>query len=113
MTWLLTAFIKTISWIVGAMPRPLQVVLGTTLGDFWFYIVPFRRKIALENLKKAFPDWSEKEIWQTCRKNFENYGCGFIELLLLPVLDEKRAAKLLIFEGREYIDEALRQGRGF
>ncbi len=113
MAWLLTNLIKGIAIIIGAMPRFLQIAMGTILGDIWFYVVPFRRKIALANIKKAFPDWSDDKVWTTARKNFENYGCGFIELLLLPVLDDKLAEKLLIFEGKKYVEEALKQGKGF
>jgi Kdo2-lipid IVA lauroyltransferase/acyltransferase len=113
MAWLLTNLIKIIAIIIGVLPRFLQIAIGTFLGDVWFYVVPFRRKIALANIKKAFPDWSDAKVWTTCRKNFENYGCGFIELLLLPVLDDKLASKLLIFEGREYIEQAEEAGKGF
>jgi len=112
MIWLLSIFVKSASFTIGIMPRSIQMNMGRALGLFWFYIVRFRRNLAIEHIKKAFPHWPEEKVLKTARRNFENYGCGFIELLTLPILTKDRASKLLHIEGRENIDEALKQGKG-
>jgi len=112
MIWLLTALVKACCWFVAIMPRRLQLLFGNLLGLTWFYIVPVRRSVAIGNLKKAFPDWSDSKLWSMARKNFQHYGCGFIELLLLPSLTEKRFNKLFRVENFEIYKTAASQGRG-
>jgi KDO2-lipid IV(A) lauroyltransferase len=112
MTWLLSVFVKGICLSVAILPRRLQLWLGKSLGLFCFYIVPFRRRIALENISKAFPEWSKDKVWSIARENFKNYGCGFIEFFLMPVLSDKLVSKLIVFEGRDILDRILAQGKG-
>jgi len=112
MIWFLTVLIKGLSWLVASLPRGLQVFLGRVLGSFWFYVIPIRRATAIENLHLAFPQWSEGKIRTTALRNFQNYGCGFVEFCLLPHLDEKRFKKLFVVEGRDILDEAMKKNRG-
>lgn len=112
MTWLIAALVKFFCTITAMIPRKLQMRAGSALGLFWFYVVPIRRRVAIENLKKAFPGWTDQKIWSTARANFKNYGCGFLEFLLLPVLDEKRVKELLEIEGLEYFEKAKSLKKG-
>jgi KDO2-lipid IV(A) lauroyltransferase len=112
MTWLLTKIISFFCLCVVAMPRRLQLFLGESLGLTWFYIIPIRRKTALENLKIAFPELTDAARWKIARSNFKNYGCGFLELLLLPHFDFKLFKKLVTFHGWENYENALSQKRG-
>jgi len=112
MTWLLTGLVKSFCFIIALLPRPLQVWWGNGIGLFWFYVVPIRRKTALENISKAFPDWPHKKVWAVARENFKNYGCGFIEFFLMPVLSDRLVSRLIVFEGRDILDRALARGKG-
>jgi KDO2-lipid IV(A) lauroyltransferase len=109
---LFTTFIKGISWLVAHSPRWLQVGVGSTLGLIWFYIVPIRRKVVLENIEKAFPHWDKRKRFAVARKNFMNYGCGFVELLLLPQYDERVFKKLIEVEGMHNVQKAVEDGHG-
>jgi len=112
MIWFLTVLIKSLSWTVASLPRSLQLVMGRSLGTFWFYVVPIRRSTALEHLRLAFPQWPEEKIKRTALQNFQNYGCGFVEFCLLLHLDQKRFEKLFTIEGWEYYENAMKKKQG-
>jgi KDO2-lipid IV(A) lauroyltransferase len=112
MTWLLANIVKLLCWLVACLPRRVQIFVGKTLGLVWFYIVPIRRKVALENLSVAFPEKNISEIWKLARVNFQNYGCGFVELLLLPHFDKKMFDKLVVRHDWENYENAKSKGKG-
>ena len=112
MIWFLTALIKGASWVVAHSHRSLQLFAGRCLGTFWYFCVPIRRKTVWENLKIAFPQWTEKEIHRTALRNYQNYGCGFLEFCLLPHLDTKKFQSLFIVDGKNNYDAALKEGKG-
>lgn len=104
--------VNFISSIVILIPRPVQMAIGRFLGRIWFYVVRIRRDVAFENLKKAFPEKNEKEIYRIALENYKNYGCGFIEFLILPHFNKAQFDKLVSVEGRENYLKAYEQGKG-
>lgn len=112
MTWLITITVKAASWVVITLPRRLQVLAGRALGLTWFYLVPIRRRVALENIQKAFPHWNAHKRFAMASKNFQNYGCGLVEFMMLPHFDEDRARELFTIENLHYYKEAVAKNKG-
>ncbi len=71
-----------------------------------------QRKLAVESLGIAFgKEKSGQEIKRITRDCFENFGRGMIELIYFmshPQMIKDRVT----FEGKEHLDEVLRQGKG-
>ena len=82
------------------------------MGWLWFDILRFRRDIVLDNLTKAFPDWSEDKKLSVGRKSVYNMTENFFELFLIPAIDEKWLEKNVVFEGLEHFDQAISGKRG-
>jgi Kdo2-lipid IVA lauroyltransferase/acyltransferase len=112
MTWLITILVKFFSWVVISLPRGAQVFFGRALGWTWFHLVPIRRKVALENIARAFPHWEERKRRHMGAKNFENYGCGLVEFMMLPHFDTDRAEKLFVVENFHLYQEAMAKNKG-
>ncbi len=112
MIWLLTTFIKIISFITKSVPRSLRMMFGKFLGLIWFYVIRIRRDVVFQNIKTAFPLKSEPEIYQVARENYMNYGCGFIEFLLLPSMDEKLFNNFVAVEGFDIYQTAFKENKG-
>ncbi len=62
-------------------PWPLGVVraLGSVLGRLLFLLARRRRRIALTNLRLAFPDLSEAERLVLARRNFRYFAQAFLD----------------------------------
>lgn len=112
MTWLLRNFIKILCFSVSSMPRRLQLFTGRVLGLIWFYLVPVRRGIALQNLALAFPEKTPADRWKIAKDTFLGFGCGFIEMLMLPYMDDALLRRLFVFHGRENYDKAFFKNKG-
>lgn len=109
---LLGTFGRSIAYIIFKMPRFIQFMLGDLVGILWFDILRIRRTVVLDNLKKAFPEWSIKKRTQVGRTSLRYLGRSLVQYSYLPFLDEQSVKKLIKVEGFEHIDQALEQKKG-
>ena len=111
---LLVWLIRAIARILRILPVRLRFLCGDLIGWIWFDLVKHRRTIVLDNLLKAYPEWSDEQRIRVGRKSVDHLGRGFIELLTIPALDRNNPEhkKEFRIEGREYFDAAERKGLG-
>ena len=97
------------------LPLKLAVKLGGTLGIIAFDIFRVRRKISLENLKRAFGDkYSEKELKSIARRSYVNFAKSMVEFASLRRFsrDREKLVRLVKFDGLEILDSCLERGKG-
>lgn len=84
--------------------------IGSVLGKLAYYVVPSRRKIALDNLKIAFPEFPLRIRDNIARDCFISMARSCLEV----VHYSKRFPDLrnIPVEGREYLDRALNENKG-
>lgn len=102
----------TTSWLVTRLPYGIVDTLSRLLVAVGFRCAWMQRRIALETLTIAFgKEKSPQEIAAIAKACFNNLGKGMIELIYFmahPHMIKERVS----FQGKEYLDEAFRQGLG-
>jgi KDO2-lipid IV(A) lauroyltransferase len=99
--------------IVLLLPRKTALSLGVLLADLLFVLSRREKAKALENLLIAFgSEKSWDDILRICHYCFENLGKGLMEVLQFPRLTSRNLDRLVAFEGRQNIDDALEAGKG-
>lgn len=90
------------------MPLPLALWLGRRLGDLGYAALPRRRRIALANLSRAYPELPVAERRQLARRAAQHLGMTLVELprLLAAPLEETLARIRL--DGIDHLHEAMR-----
>lgn len=83
-----------------------------TSGAVFFYLIPIRKQIALDNLSLAFPD--KDEIWKTdiVKNCYINLGINLLEILYLPKMRKEMLDTIVSFEKHHLIVESLHKGHG-
>ncbi len=56
---------------------------GKMLGLVFYYLIPIRKSVVIENLTRAFPDLSQKKIKNICKKNYQSFGITLCEIFAL------------------------------
>ncbi len=88
-------------------------MLGSGLGDFLYFVLKKRRRIALKNLQIAFGDeMSTDERAKICRRSFQQVGKTAIEFLRFPKLTLDNIWKEVTVDGKEHLIQALDKGKG-
>ena len=70
---------KIFSLFFSLFPRNIAIFLGKVFGTFLYYIVPLRKKVAIFNLKIAFPTLSNIDINAIILKTYKHFGILLVE----------------------------------
>ena len=98
---------------VASLPEPLAFALGRLLGRLWYAVDGRHRRVALENLARAFGSRvtaAEREA--IARKHFIHLGYTFVETCRLRGLGSAALERVVEVEGAEHFERARERGRG-
>jgi len=101
--------------LAQTLPLLWILALGVALGKLTFSILRIRRRVALENLARAFPEKSPAELKQIARRSYENFGMMMLEYLRLPRLAEGELRQRIAFsmpKTQNPYQQALALGKG-
>ena len=87
---MLTLLLKTLGWLLAHTPEPVLSVAAAGLGDALYFGLPRRRRLALSNLDRAFPDRPLAWHRATARTGFRRLIETGLLSLATPFLGEKR-----------------------
>lgn len=100
-------------YFLGALPMGLFHTLSDAIGNLWFAFDGRHRKVAMDNLKRAFGDtMDDRMIRETARENFRQISRLLFEVgwsLHLTRNDIRNNVKV---EGLEHLTRAFARGKG-
>ena len=71
-----------------------------------------RRDVALDNLRASFPEWSEAEVVDCCRRMYEHFGRLVTEQVQFPrQVTLENCREVMVFRNRKASVKALCSGR--
>ncbi len=101
------------SRMVSFLPLTWALNLGRIFGLIWYYCIPVRRKLALQNINRALGDeLSLAEQKRAIRELFSNFCMYLIELMRIPHMSLEENKKLVRIDGWENLEKALAKGKG-
>ncbi len=98
--------------LIRWLPRPLALRLGHIIGGASRWFFPLRRRLAMDNVRQAFPAWSDEQVAALVKRNFEQLGMSAVESLRLDLLGQQQPEELFDIRGMEHLHEAMAQQRG-
>ncbi|MFW5855718.1 MAG: lysophospholipid acyltransferase family protein [Bacillota bacterium] len=98
--------------LVLIFPTSLKKSLGRGFGKLAYKITPGRRQIAAENIKRALPAKSQKEIDKMVKAVYDNLGKVMVEFILLKKLDKNNLKNLVEIEGENHLKRAANSEEG-
>jgi KDO2-lipid IV(A) lauroyltransferase len=104
--------VVTVRWVVGHAPYPLVRVLGTAIGLTFHAIDGAHRRLAVSQLRAAFPVRGEEECRRIARQTFVQFGQSLVMVLRVSTFTPQRLLETVEVEGADHVRAALAAGRG-
>ena len=102
-------FLRVISRVIAKFSLQNQVAISQHIASILYHYIPKRKKVAIKNLKTAFPEYSDKWIQNTLKKCYKFLSYNFIQFLAFP----KSTDSIIIqINGQAALDNALEKGKG-
>src|SRR4029077_17060316 len=105
--------LRSIAIVGRILPLWLARAIGVVLGHLAWHLAPRHRRVALENIALAFPEWTARRHRSTIRRMFHHLGQSLMEIVWLPNLNDVTRERTTVFEG--HVDrflELAKSGRG-
>lgn len=97
--------------ILRLLPERWARAVGRGLGAAAYALIPGRRRIALDNLRRAFPS-PDFDVEGTALEVYRIFGENLVEFFLAAERDREALLRTIEFEGQAHMEDALRGGRG-
>ncbi len=97
--------------LLARLPYRAVAAFGAAIG-WLIWTLRIRRRVVLENLRRAFPERSEAERLEIARRTFRTLGQMLAEFPRIPYLRREELERIFVTEGWEGFEAALARGKG-
>ena len=98
--------------MVRLLPMRAVIALGTAVGRAFFLVDRGHRRLAIANLRAAFPLRTEAECRAICRDTFSHFGRLLVVLLKFSTMRPDEMLARVEFDGEDRVRLAYAQGKG-
>jgi len=97
--------------LLALLPLRCLYVISDLMFVLVCFVIRYRRKVIMENLRNSFPEKTEKERRQIARK-FYRFLCDLlVETLKLANIDTPQIRRRIRYSNPEILDELYRKGK--
>ena len=104
--------IQFILRIFNLIPFRILYIFSDILSPFLNYIVGYRRKVVLNNLKNSFPEKSDAQIKTILNGFYRHFTDLIFEVIKLGSLSEKELFRRVTVSGEEILTDLAAQKKG-
>jgi len=96
---------------ISLLPYPLLYGLSDFFFVVLYYLIPYRKKVVMANLAKAFPEKSEAELKIICRKFYRHFCDLVLESVKNFSISDAEARKRFVTINPEVINDYADKGQ--
>jgi KDO2-lipid IV(A) lauroyltransferase len=97
---------------LGILPRPFARIAGVWIARLLLFLRPPLRRAALENLRLAFPEWTDARRHAVIQGMVRQVGWLAAEFAHLPSLNRQNLERVIVLEDIENFRAAQAAGKG-
>src|SRR5690606_4655073 len=96
---------------ISLLPHFLLYRLSDFIFLVFYYVIPYRKKVVLDNLRKSFPEKDEKEIQAICKKFYRHFTDLLLESLKNFSITRKQVVKRYRSVNTQLLDRLHNEGK--
>src|SRR6056297_1704579 len=97
--------------LLAMLPRSFLYQIANLIGFILEHLANYRKSIITDNLKKAFPDKSNRQIQSIRKKFYLHLADLIIETAMIQYYSKARLMKMFNFLNPELLDKYYNEGR--
>lgn len=104
-------FLIKILYFISKLPLKVLYIFSDVMFFLNYYLVGYRKKVITQNLRKSFPEKSEKEIAIIRKKFYENFSDYLVETIKSFSISETEARVRMQHINQDVFHEAKAEGK--
>ena len=102
---------RLLGWLFARLPYAAVAAFGAAIG-WLIWALRIRRRVVLENLRRAFPERTEAERRAIARRTYRTLGQMLAEFPRIPYLRREQLERIFVTEGWDRYEAAAARGKG-
>jgi len=98
-------------WLLASLPLRCLYLISDFLFVLVRYVVRYRYRVVMENLRRSFPEKTERERRKIARKFYRFFCDLFIETLKAVNIDTPQIHRRIRYSNPEIFDDLYRKGK--
>ncbi len=86
--------------------------ISILLAFIFFYIIPIRKETTIDNLHKAFPEYSKDKIKKIAYGSYKSLAIALIEILYIPWMTGEQAGNAVRCRNLEFVKKKYEEKKG-
>ncbi len=111
MQFIIFAVTYPIIWLLSLLPMRILYLLSDFLYFLFYFIIRYRKKVVLENLKLAFPKKELSELKSIRKEFFKHFTDIFVESIKAFTITKNTIKKRYHYTNPELINELYDKGK--
>lgn len=100
-----------IARILAFFPFGILYAFSGIIYGLVFYVIGYRKKVVMSNLRNAFPHKNEEERRQIAKRFYQHLADLVIEVIKMLNMSQSELNKRITYEGLEYFQQAYENNR--
>jgi len=97
--------------LVSHLPLRIHYFIADIIYLLVWYVIGYRKKVVLTNLRNSFPEKTEKEITAIAKKYFRHLGDIIVETIKLSSIKIGDLRKMVVFKNPEILQQMYEKGK--
>lgn len=111
MNLLVYILVYPLIWLLSILPFRILYFISDCVYLLIYYIIGYRKKVVLSNLKLSFPEKSNEEIVQISKKFYSHFVDVFIEMVKSFTVSKEEVYKRYKFTNIDFFTELYKDGK--
>ena len=111
MNFVVFAIAYPIISVLSRLPMRILYIKSDFLYLLMYYVIGYRKKVVLENLKLSFPEKSDKELKKISKKFFKHLTDLIMESIKSFTISKKQISKRYTYKNTEMVNKYVQQGK--
>lgn len=107
-----SAALSAVRAFVGVLPDAASWWIGAAVGLGFYHLDASHRRLAIRQLRAAFPTRTDDECRAIARDTFRHFGQLLVVLIKFSTLSAEDVRSRVDYDGEDRVREALDQGKG-
>ncbi len=86
--------------------------ISSVLAFIFFYIIPVRKDTTIENIARAFPEYSEGRVRKIAYGSYKSFAVALIEILFIPWMKREEVEKAVKCSNLDFVLKKYNEKKG-
>ena len=102
---------RSFIWLLHLLPQRILYLISDLIFLVVYYLIGYRKRVVLDNMSKAFPDYDERKRKGIARKFYHHFCDIILESAVAHFYSKKQAQNRISYSNPELLEDLHKKGK--